>query len=348
MPAVPARTELRRATEPTRHPTFSATLLGTADSPSYAEPASRPLSPPRIAAIIALLVATAQTLAVEPRAAPPLNATLLDGTRFSLAEHSGKVVLINFWATWCGPCRHRDAGAGRLLPQVSRARAGDAGNQPRRARRSKRSSGGHAHLQLSRRAIGAGALQRLWKNLARAHDVRGRPAGPAARRPDAGYTSWSTKPSWSNGWRHCWHRDDHPARRRTMRITRFGRQIAAWLGLLAIALSSLAPRCSGRARAHGRWRPGSVPRPGSAPCRRPAGPEPAPGSFGARAVRVVHALRSLWRACRAVPRRPADGAAVELIAQARRCRRSRLFLLFPGFPARARAHLPPSWLCSDA
>ena len=46
--------------------------------------------------------------------APSFSMTLLDGREFHLEEYAGRPVVMNFWASWCPPCRDESPGFERV------------------------------------------------------------------------------------------------------------------------------------------------------------------------------------------------------------------------------------------
>jgi len=92
-------------------------LLLAAVPAFFAAPALAKVSPDLLSGSLAKF-----KLAKEPKPLPDLAFTDADDKPVKLADYKGKVVLVNFWATWCPPCleempamerlwrKHKDAG----------------------------------------------------------------------------------------------------------------------------------------------------------------------------------------------------------------------------------------------
>ena len=61
------------------------------------------------------LPAAAQQLKPFSGATPPLELSTVDGKPLRLEDYRGRVVLVNFWATWCAPCLEE-------MPSIERLR----------------------------------------------------------------------------------------------------------------------------------------------------------------------------------------------------------------------------------
>jgi thiol-disulfide isomerase/thioredoxin len=85
-----------------------------------AEPDPPPAARPEPSAHVAAASRGGSGLAFVPEGVMTRELRNLKGEPFRLADYAGKVVVLNLWATWCGPCR-------RELPEFEEVRRDYAG-----------------------------------------------------------------------------------------------------------------------------------------------------------------------------------------------------------------------------
>jgi thiol-disulfide isomerase/thioredoxin len=88
---------------------LAASLLAACGAKETPAPAEQPSAP------------ASRTVEVGKQV-PSYTATWLDGSKFDLAGERGNVVMLNLWATWCGPCRYEIPELERLHARFARQR----------------------------------------------------------------------------------------------------------------------------------------------------------------------------------------------------------------------------------